>query len=402
MVVPIGDAPNPRGAPVVTYGLIAVNIAVYALITVPLGLERPHPADPLLQEYVRTMSEAIGDPRVLREVLARISAYDLFVFAWGFRPAEPSLATLLVSMFLHGGLMHLVGNMLFLWIYGDNVEHRLGRGLFLLAYLGTGVAATLFHAMGDWSSPIPMVGASGAISGVLGFYFVWFPRNHVRLLWLLPPFVMQVFEVPARLVLGLYLLVDNLLPYLLVGGRGGGVAHGAHIGGFVAGLVAAWLSNRRALHERPTGVPAPAEAIPDDPRSARALIAAALDAGRMEEAAEEYFATPAAATRRFLSPAHAVALSQWLLDAGYPEAAVVVARRHLRDHARGPGSAEANVIAGEALLALGQPTPAYQHFAAALDQTTAPRLVARVRDGIAAIEALQKRQIGRLRRSQIH
>lgn len=399
MVLPIGDAPNPRGAPLVTYGLIAINVAVYALVTVPLGFERPRPTDPLLHEYLRVMGEAIGDPRVAAEVLARVSLYDLFVFAWGFRPAEPSLATLFTSMFLHGGLMHLVGNMLFLWIYGDNVEHRLGRGRFLLAYLGTGVAATLFHAMGDWSSPVPMVGASGAISGVLGFYFVWFPRNHVRLLWLLPPFVMQVFEVPARLVLGLYLLVDNLLPYLVMAGRGGGIAHGAHIGGFVAGLVGAWLLERRLLRERPVHVQAPAGVVvPDDPARARALIASAIDEGRLAEAAEEYFATPAAGARRFLSPEQAVALGEWSLAHGHPDAALVVARRHLRDHPRGPGVAEAHAIAGEALLALGQPTPAYQHLVTALDHPASPELVARVRREIAAIEALQKRQIGRLRR----
>ena len=105
-------------------------------------------------------------------------------------------------MFLHAGFLHLFGNMLFLWIYGDNVEHRLGHVPYLFWYLATGVAATLFHMLGASGSQIPLVGASGAISGMLGFYFVWFPRNQVRLLWLLPPFVMQVFEVPARLVLG--------------------------------------------------------------------------------------------------------------------------------------------------------------------------------------------------------
>jgi len=398
MVLPIGDAPNPRGVPVVTYLLIAVNVAIYVLVTLPLGVERPNPSDPLLHEYVRVMSEAIGDPRVAREALAHVSAYDLVVFSWGLRPAHPSLGDLFASMFLHGGLMHLVGNMLFLWIYGDNVEHRLGSLGFLLAYLVTGVAATAFHAAGDWSSQIPMVGASGAISGVLGFYFVWFPRNHVRLLWLLPPFVMQVFEVPARLVLGIYLILDNLLPYLVVSG-GRGVAHGAHIGGFVAGLAGAWLMDGLSLRERPPEFAASAAVPPEKPRHVGRAIAAAIDAGRLEEAAEEYFAMPSGASRGVLSPGHAIALGEWLHAHGHLEAAVVLARRHLRDFPRGPGRAEAHLIAGEALLAGGQPTPAYQHLQDVLDGDPAPEIVARARAGIAAIEALQKRRIGQLRRA---
>src|SRR5262249_60468874 len=115
---------------------------------------------------------------------------------------------------------------------------------------GTGPAPPPFHPLGASGSEIPLVGASGAISGILGFSFVWFPRNRVRLLWLLPPFLMQVFEVPARIVLGIYLILDNLLPYLLVSGDAG-VAHGAHIGGFLAGLAAAWVMDRREVSVRP-------------------------------------------------------------------------------------------------------------------------------------------------------
>jgi len=133
--------------------------------------------------------------------------------------------------------------MLFLWIYGDNVEHRLGTIRFLFWYLATGVAATLSHALFAMKSPLPMVGASGAISGVLGFYFVWFPRNRVKFLVLLP-FFLHVVLVPAWIALGLYLLVDNLLP-LFVAQSGAGVAYGAHIGGFVAGAIAALFMQRR-------------------------------------------------------------------------------------------------------------------------------------------------------------
>ena len=138
----------------------------------------------------------------LEALLQQVSAYDLVVFAYGFRPADLNLSALVTSMFLHGGFMHLAGNMLFLWIYGDNVEHRLGRWRYLAAYLGTGTLATLSHAVLNLDSALPMVGASGAISGVLGLYFIWFPRNRVRLWIMLFPFFMNVVYAPARLVLG--------------------------------------------------------------------------------------------------------------------------------------------------------------------------------------------------------
>ena len=189
---------------------------------------------------------------------------------------------------------------------------------------------------------MPLVGASGAISGILGFYFLWFPRNSVRLLWLLPPFVMQVFEVPARLVLGVYLVIDNLLPYLVASGEGG-VAHGAHIGGFVAGLAAAWFMGRRDLDARPTEfAEAPRVSLKQEPEWGD-RIAAAIDAGRMEEAAVEYFEVPARASRDLLAPERSLALARWLVTHGHHEAALAVARRHLRDHPAGPGVAEANV-----------------------------------------------------------
>jgi rhomboid family protein len=393
VVVPIGDAPNPRGVPVVTYTLIAINIAVYVLITLPLGAQRPASNDPALQEYLRTMSEAVSDRAALQQLIRQASTYDLFVFQWGFRPAHPSVVDLFTCMFLHAGLLHLVGNMLFLWIYGDNVEHRLGPVRYLLWYLGTGIAATLFHTIRASHSEIPLVGASGAISGVLGFYFIWFPRNHVRLLWLLPPFLMQTFDVPARLVLGMYLVLDNVLPYLITSGDAG-VAHGAHIGGFLAGLAAAWIMDRREMAARPPEYAgAPTVSLRRQPDWAR-RIAAAIDAGRMEEVATEYFEVPAHASRGILDPERSLALARWLLQHGHHEAALVVARRHLRDYPNGPGVAAAQMIAGEAQLATDQPTPAYQHFLAALDAEPDPATVAAARRGIRAIEALQKRQIG--------
>jgi membrane associated rhomboid family serine protease len=243
VILPIGDEPNPRRVPIVTIGLIAANVAVYALVTLPLGAQRPRPNDPVLAEYVRVVSHALGGGVTRAQLAAETTTYDLFVYTHGFRSSAPSVQSLLVSLFLHAGFAHLFGNMLFLWIYGDNVEYRLGSVRYLGAYLVTGIAATCAHWATAPDSPLPVIGASGAISGILGFYFLWFPQNIVRLLWLLPPFLGRVIEVPARLVLGFYLVADNLLPFLIAG-EGSGVAHGAHIGGFLAGLGLAWAADR--------------------------------------------------------------------------------------------------------------------------------------------------------------
>ncbi len=136
-------------------------------------------------------------------------------------------------MFLHGGFMHLFGNMLFLWIYGDNVENRLGMIPFVLWYLATGVAATLFHAAVFSTSDVPLVGASGAISGVLGFYFVWFPRTPSGCWPSCRPSSCRCFRSRLASSSGCYLFLDNLVPFFFAGA--GGVAHGAHIGGSLPG-----------------------------------------------------------------------------------------------------------------------------------------------------------------------
>ncbi len=392
MVLPIGDTPNPRGVPAVTYVLIAINVAVYALVSLPLSMERPAPGDPLLTAYLHAMSQSV-DEATMRQLVERVTRYDLFVFQWGFRPASPTLVDLGASLFLHGGFLHLAGNMLFLWIYGDNVEARLGARGYLLWYLACGVAATLFFMAGDPDSPVPMIGASGAISGVLGFYFLWFPRNEVRLLWMLPPFLMHVIEVPARLVLGFYLVMDNILPYLVAAERSG-VAHGAHIGGFIAGLAAAWLLDRRALATPATFDGAAAARTPP-PRSAGTRLGDLIDAGELRDAAERYFQIPVGASRGVLAAPHSLALAHWLVANGHPEAALIVARRHLRDFPRGPGLAEAHLLAGQLLLELQQPTPAYQHLLGVLDLGASPEIEAAARAGLETIEAAQKRGVRR-------
>jgi hypothetical protein len=285
--------------------------------------------------------------------------------------------------------MHLVGNMLFLWIYGDNVEHRLGRLRYLLWYLLTGVAATLFYTLFAPGSKLPLVGASGAISGVLGFYFLWFPRNTVRMFVFLFPFFMNVVQIPARIVLGFYLLIDNLLPFVLASGRaGGGVAHGAHLGGFVAGLAVAWLMNRREVEGTPRAYRPTARPVSRTPYE---VLADTMQRGQISEAARAYFALGPEQTHGLLSPNDSLALGDWLAANGQPEAALTVYRRHLRDYPGGPGAAEAHLGAGLIQLeVLGQAVPAYQHFLEALEANPPSEVAARARTALQAIAELQK------------
>jgi len=146
--------------------------------------------------------------------------------------AIPAVMTLVTSMFLHGGWMHLIGNMLYLWVFGNNIEDVMGHGRFILFYVACGVLATLSHAITDATSQIPMVGASGAISGVLGAYVLLFPRAHV--LVLIPGIGMT--RVAAGVVLGMWFVTQLISGGINMGARGGGVAFFAHIGGFVAGM----------------------------------------------------------------------------------------------------------------------------------------------------------------------
>ena len=402
MFLPLGDEPNPRGVPFVTYAIIAANVAVYVFVTLPLSSTAASLNDPALAEYVQVISRMIPEGVSLREVLSSISAYDLFTFTWGYRPADPHFFALLTAMFLHGGFMHLFGNMLFLWIYGDNVEHRLGSLPFLFWYLATGVAATLFHGLFDSSSALPLVGASGAISGVLGFYFVWFPHNRVRLWIFLFPFFANIILVPARIVLGIYLILDNVVPYAVSRGiEGGGVAYGAHIGGFLAGLVVAFAANRLVARQRPAEFQAAAREAVDVEEEAEApadSLAEAIADGRMEQAAEQYFRLTPEQSRRSLSALQSLALGDWLREQGHTRAAVVVYQRHLRDYPLGPGAAEAHAGLGLVQLhALNQPASAYQHFVEALGLDPPPETEAIVRQALGDIASRQKFQVGRTR-----
>ena len=157
--------------------------------------------------------------------------------------ALPASFSLVTSMFLHGGWMHLIGNMLYLWIFGNNIEDVMGHAKFVIFYLICGILAAGSHALTDPSSTIPMVGASGAISGVLGAYLLLFPRAQVLVLIPLGFFIRMMY-VPAGLVLGFWFLLQILSGSATLGQSGGGVAWFAHVGGFVAGLALIGLFKR--------------------------------------------------------------------------------------------------------------------------------------------------------------
>jgi membrane associated rhomboid family serine protease len=161
----------------------------------------------------------------------------LFV-TFGVVPVELNLITLFTSMFLHGGWLHFLGNMLYLWIFGDNVEDRLGHGRFVLFYLVCGSAAALAHVWVNPESTVPTIGASGAIAGVMGAYFVLYP--HSRVLALVPLFIIwEIVEVPAIIFLGIWFVMQffsGIGSLARTGIESGGVAFWAHIAGFVAGI----------------------------------------------------------------------------------------------------------------------------------------------------------------------
>lgn len=177
--------------------------------------------------------------------------------AWGLVPDRLWFPTLLSSMFLHAGWLHIVGNMWFLWIFGDNVEDILGRAKYLLLYLGCGIAAGLAHAWINADSRIPTIGASGAVAGVMGAYMVKFPRS--RVLTLVPVFVfLTTYELPAAVILVYWLIIQFFSGLGSVAHSHlaqGGVAWFAHVGGFVAGILLVNLlrpkqpyRHRRDLH----------------------------------------------------------------------------------------------------------------------------------------------------------
>lgn len=219
-MIPIRDQIPTRRTPVITYLLIAANVFVYLLLWLS------------------------G------------SSQDVLFYQYGLIPAHFStgihlsdIANIFTSMFMHAGLLHLGGNMLYLWIFGDNVEDCMGRGKFFLFYLVGGVIASITHILTNPGSTIPTVGASGAIAAVLGAYLVLFPRS--RVLTFIPiGFLLRLTAVPAVIVLGMWFFLQLFDGVLALGGADvGGVAVWAHIGGFVAGMLLAKLLTGRHYQE---------------------------------------------------------------------------------------------------------------------------------------------------------
>jgi membrane associated rhomboid family serine protease len=170
-----------------------------------------------------------------------------FIFTYGVVPANFSPATLITSMFLHGSWTHVIGNMWYLWIFGDNVEDRVGHGRFIVFYLLCGIAAALGQVAMDPTSTLPTIGASGAIAGVMGAYFVLYPQS--RVLTLIPWIFIQVVELPAIVLLGFWFLMQlvnaGAIAVTASSHGSGGVAFAAHVVGFIAGVAGIFVFRRR-------------------------------------------------------------------------------------------------------------------------------------------------------------
>jgi rhomboid family protein len=181
----------------------------------------------------------------LYELVLPPDVLPLFLQNFGVVPARFAPMTLVTSMFLHGSWSHVIGNMWYLWIFGDNIEDRLGHGLFVVFYLVCGFAAALGQTFIDPESTLPMIGASGAIAGVMGAYFVLYPRS--RVLTLVPLVIFwEVIELPAIMLLGFWFLMQlfNAGAIAITASTGGGVAFMAHVAGFASGVATIFLLGR--------------------------------------------------------------------------------------------------------------------------------------------------------------
>ncbi|SRR5579864_2163332 len=213
---PIRDTQPSYSRPIVTILIILVNVAVF-----------------------------------LHEITLDPYSYDYFIRHYGLVPRHVTLATILTSMFLHGGWMHIIGNMWFLWIFGDNVEDVMGHFKYLLFYLFCGLAAGLTQSLFNVGSRVPMVGASGAIAGVMGAYLIKFP--HARIVTAVFFFFIAVIEIPAVFMLLYWFFIQLVSGVETVGYQHisqGGTAFFAHIGGFVAGMILVGVMGTRQKYMR--------------------------------------------------------------------------------------------------------------------------------------------------------
>ena len=240
-MIPLADE-NPSGnKPYVVYALVALNVFMYAIDFLGTHMLGPVPINGLW-DYSMVPAAVVSDKAVY------VRYGPLLVPHAGL---DPQWLTIFTSMFMHASFLHIGGNMLYLWIFGNNIEDALGHFRFLLFYLVCGVAAALAHVFANTASHIPTVGASGAIAGVLGAYLYLYPGNRVRTLVILG-FFWDYVEIPAVIVLGIWFLTQ----LVNLGGSGGlygggGVAYWAHVGGFVAGVVIILVLGGRALRRPP-------------------------------------------------------------------------------------------------------------------------------------------------------
>lgn len=255
-MIPVGDSPRSGRVPWVNYGIILANVALFVFM---LGLSTG--IAPTNRQALQDFEEQTRG--VCYGFETRPSEADRFICTWAFQPKEffdtvkgqsgltgdarwQAILSIVVAMFMHGGWLHIIGNMLFLWVFGDNVEDRMGHLGYLLFFIASGVVASLIQGFMDPLSVVPVLGASGAVAGVLGAYIVWYPNATVNVVI---PFFILIFipiPIPAFIMIGLWFLQNLLSGYATITEAAGatqGVAWFAHIGGFLFGafLVAFFL-----------------------------------------------------------------------------------------------------------------------------------------------------------------
>ncbi len=234
-MIPLRDANPTRRTPVVTLALIMACFAVFAI---ELSVTATGGDEGLFEFFVEWGAVPIA-------ITTAINAGD-----W----ASEAVRGIFGSLFLHGGWLHLLGNMLFLWIFGNNVEDRLGRPLFFAFYIAGGVAAALTQVLIDPASDIPLVGASGAIAACLGAYLILYPRARITSIVFLG-IIYQLLDVPAVVMLGYWFILQLIDGFASLGGGNaqGGVAFFAHIGGFVMGMIVGLIIRLTSFDRHPGG-----------------------------------------------------------------------------------------------------------------------------------------------------
>ena len=252
---PLGDVERTNIIPVGTYVLIALNILMFvAQMSQGDVFTTSYAATPYEITHNVDITHPFEMPRPVQSFLPRflVDTYEDESELVAQGPvAIPIWMTLFTAMFMHGGWGHLLGNMFFMWIFGDNVEEFLGTPRYILAYLACGVAAALCQILAAPDSVIPTLGASGAIAGLMGMYLVWFPRNRIRVL--LPFPLLFIVNIPALWFIGFWIGIQVVYGFgsLERLGNAGGVAYLAHFGGAVAGILIGFLFRDRVMSQRP-------------------------------------------------------------------------------------------------------------------------------------------------------